>query len=118
LKNLEEIKILSEAEKIVLEVYSLLKKLPSSERFGLYSQISRATVSVCANIAEGFYRDTHKDFSHFLIISRGSVGESIVLLRLCSKLKYITESEYIDIKTQYEKLIISINSLVKYLKQK
>lgn len=116
MKTLEEIKILNEAESILLNVYSAIRVLPSSEKFGLISQISRASVSVCANIAEGFYRDSHKDFRHFLIISRGSIGEAIILLRICSKLKYIEVDKYEEIKAKYEKLIVSINSLIKYLK--
>ncbi|HCX25337.1 MAG: S23 ribosomal [Candidatus Collierbacteria bacterium GW2011_GWB1_45_35] len=116
MKTLEDIKILNEAEEITLQIYSVIKSLPAVEKFGLSSQISRATVSVCANIAEGFYRDTHKDFRHFLVISRGSIGETIVLLRICSKLKYIDLADYEIIKSKYEKLIISINALIKYLK--
>lgn len=116
MKNLDDIKILETAEKGVREVYELTQKFPRSEVFGITSQVQRAAVSVCANIAEGFYRNTNKDFINFLSISRGSAGETIILLKICSELKYIDTEKYNKLKDHYESLIISINSLIKYLK--
>jgi four helix bundle protein len=116
LKNLEDITILNQAEDYCRGAYHLTKGFPESERFGLTSQVQRASVSICANMAEGFYRNTNKDFIHFLSISRGSVGETIVLLKLASGFNYIDYIEYTKLKDNYEGLIKSINSLIKYLK--
>ncbi|MCI0751787.1 MAG: four helix bundle protein, partial [Flammeovirgaceae bacterium] len=56
-------------------VYALTGKLPSDEKFGLASQLKRASVSIPVNITEGAARNTKKEFIHFLYIARGSSSE-------------------------------------------
>lgn len=47
-------------------VYSLLKKFPEEEKYGLCSQLRRASVSITSNIAEGVSRYSSKDKIHFM----------------------------------------------------
>ena len=60
---------------LVSKVYSLTKKFPNDEKYGLVSQLNRASVSIPANIAEGWGRESRKNFVQFLRISRGSLFE-------------------------------------------
>ncbi|MFI5279411.1 MAG: four helix bundle protein [Gemmatimonadales bacterium] len=62
--------------------YSLTSSFPQHERFGLTSQIRRASVSVVANIAEGAKRTTGAEFARFLNIAEGSAAEVGVLAEL------------------------------------
>lgn len=55
--------------------YLLTDQLPSAEKYGLISQISRCAVSVPSNIAEGSSRTSNKEFAHFLSIALGSLFE-------------------------------------------
>jgi four helix bundle protein len=57
------------------EIYVLCDYLPEEERFGIISQMKRASVSVANNIAEGFGRNSKKEFQRFLSIALGSVYE-------------------------------------------
>lgn len=57
------------------EVYRLVKLLPREEQFSLSAQMRRAAVSVPSNIAEGYGRQTEKEFKQFLSVARGSVFE-------------------------------------------
>ena len=59
---------------LVVEVYKLCKILPPEERFTLTDQLRRAVISVPSNVAEGFSRNTPKEFRHFLQIASGSRG--------------------------------------------
>ena len=59
----------------VEEMYRLTEHFPSEERFGLVSQMRRASVSIATNIAEGAARQTTKERLQFLFISRGSLSE-------------------------------------------
>ena len=57
------------------------------------SQITRAAVSMPANIAEGWTRETVKDKAHFLAIAQGSMAETETLLTLCEDLGWFPQSE-------------------------
>lgn len=116
MQKLEDIKILRVAEDLCVGVYKISEKFPGSELFGLTSQVRRAASSVCANIAEGFYRSSDKDFANFLAVARGSVGETIVLLGLGQKLGYLDSEGVKGLRLNYEDLIRSINALIKHLK--
>ena len=75
MRNFRKLNIWNESIHIVTIVYELIKKLPDSEKLGLYSQLFRAAVSIPSNIAEGCAKDSQKDFARFLKISLGSSFE-------------------------------------------
>ena len=86
-------KIWQKARAQVKAVYTISRKLPKEELYGLTSQIRRAAVSVPANIAEGAGRGTDRDFCHFLDIARGSLFELDTLLILAHDLEYVSEED-------------------------
>ncbi|MCB1188429.1 four helix bundle protein [bacterium] len=67
-------------------VYSITAGFPSSEKYGLVSQLRRAVVSISANIAEGHARGTRRDYCHFVSIALGSAREVDSLLALSVEL--------------------------------
>ncbi len=75
------------------DVYRLTKSLPSDERFGLISQMRRAAVSIPANIAEGYGRETSGSYLQFLRISQGSARELETLIELAGQLGYLNAAE-------------------------
>ena len=75
------------------ETYRLTPRLPGTENYGMRSQITRAAVSMPANIAEGWTRETVKDKAHFLAIAQGSMAETETLLTLCEDLGWFPQSE-------------------------
>ena len=93
MKSFKELEVWQVSRVFVADVYRLLKKFPEEERFALCDQIRRAVVSIPSNIAEGFGRDSHKDFAHFIVQARGSLCEVETQLILASDLGYITEAE-------------------------
>lgn len=79
---------------LVTEVYRLTQNFPDAERFGLVSQLRRASVSVPSNIAEGYGRGSTADYVRFLRASRGSLYEADTQLLIASRLGFISQSEY------------------------
>ena len=92
MKSYRELTVWQKSYAFVLEVYRETGAFPRSELFGLTSQLRRAAVSVPANIAEGYCRDTRADYVRFLFIAQGSVGELDTLLSLARDLAYLDEA--------------------------
>jgi four helix bundle protein len=74
-------------------VYRVARSFPKDEIYRLTSQITRAAVSIPANIAEGNGRATSRDYAHFLAIARGSALEVETLILLAIRLEYITQNQ-------------------------
>jgi four helix bundle protein len=81
------------AMQMVQELYRLVPRLPREETYGLRSQITRAAVSVPANIAEGWTRESAREKLHFLAIAQSSLAEAETLLTLCERLGWFPERE-------------------------
>ena len=75
------------------EVYRLVPSLPKEETYGMRSQITRAIVSVPANIAEGWTRESEKEKAQFLAIAQGSLAETETLLTLCEQIGWFPTQE-------------------------
>nr|WP_317045193.1 four helix bundle protein [Jejuia pallidilutea] len=101
---------------LVKQVYQLSDKLPSEEKFGLRSQITRASVSVPSNIAEGYSRNSEVEFKRFLEIAIGSLFEVETQLVIAQELKFIEEKELEIIFTLIQKEARMINSLINKIK--
>ena len=91
--NYKNLKIWNLAIEIVDIVYEFLPTFPSEEKFGLTSQISRCSVSVPSNIAEGSAR-TNRSFSNFIDIALGSSFELETQLIIALKRKYISDEQF------------------------
>lgn len=65
--------------------------MPKHEIYGLTSQIRRASVSVPANIAEGYGRNHRKEYVQFLGVANGSLKELETLLLLAHDLNYLND---------------------------
>ena len=92
IKNYRELDVWKQSMDFVEAVYKTLKTFPSEERYGICDQIRHAAVSIPSNIAEGFGRDTPKEFAHFLSIARGSLYEIMTQLEIASRLGYLASN--------------------------
>ena len=110
--NFKKLKIWQMGMEIAKQILDLTDSYPSSEKFGLKSQMDRCSISMPSNIAEGSSR-TDKSFSHFLDISLGSSFELQTQLFLANHRKYITEeySNFIEIKIkEFQKATMSFQN--------
>lgn len=87
-KSFQDLIVWQKAHKFVLNIYSITNKFPKEEMFGLTSQLRRASVSIPANIAEGFKKKSKLVKARFYNISRGSIEECKYYLILANDLSY------------------------------
>lgn len=114
--NYRELKIWHNAIDLSVDIYQLVADFPSDEKFGLVSQLRRASVSVPSNIAEGSSRGSEKDFARFLTMSLGSLFEIETQLIISQRVGYIQNSELEKFKNQITDLIKMIMAFKKYIK--
>ncbi|MDZ7611958.1 MAG: four helix bundle protein [Candidatus Moranbacteria bacterium] len=112
-KNFYDLEIWKEANKLSVEVYTLTKAFPESEKFGITSQIRRAASSVGANIAEGFGRYHFKDKIKFYYNARGSTCETQNFIFLSQSLGYLEKENARKIFCKYDNLGKRINQFIK-----
>lgn len=118
IQKFEDLRIWQESHRLAVEIYMLTYKFPKTEIYGIASQLQRCSSSVPANIVEGYYRDTTKELIKFLFNARGSAGEVTYFLILTKELKYIDLVDYSRLRSDYEKLLASISSLINILRKK
>ena len=106
--SFEKLKVWQESRKLVGEIYNLVRKFPSEEKYALGDQIRRAIVSVPSNIAEGSGRGSLKEQIHFVEIAYGSLMETYCQLQVAADLNFIQETDLETIKPR----ISSISSML------
>ncbi len=104
-RSFQDLIVWQKGHQLVLEIYNLTSNFPSSEIYGLTSQLRRATVSVPANIAEGFKKKGIKDKIRFLNIAQASLEESRYYLILANDLKYGDSSRHLAMLEEVSKLL-------------
>ena len=97
MRNFRNYDIWKDSLNFVQEVYKLIKDLPSTEKYGLRSQITRSAVSIPSNIAEGAGRKSEKDFIRFLGVALGSSFELETQLIIAMNLNYIPKTKEDDV---------------------
>ena len=104
--DFEKLDVWKKSCRLAVNVYQLLQNCHDS---GLYSQMTRAAVSIPSNIAEGAERNSRRDFVHFLYIAKGSAAELRTQLYLAGELKLIS-------KEDTGKLVLRCKEISKMLK--
>jgi four helix bundle protein len=99
--NYKNLKIWQLGIEIANDVSDILFEFPKHERYDLSSQLSRCSVSIPSNIAEGSSR-TDKSFSHFIDISLGSSFELITQLIVAKHRKYINDLTFNQLEIKIE----------------
>ena len=87
-KNFKDLIVWQKAHQLVLAIYHLSDNFPQKELYGLTSQIRRSSVSVPANIAEGFKKEGKADKVRYMNIAQGSLEECRYYLILAQDLGY------------------------------
>ena len=104
IKRFEDLECWQAARELTKYVYELTKKEKFSRDFELVRQIRKSSVSSMGNTAEGFHRNSNKDFMRFLGCSRSSIAETVSHSYVAYDQEYIDEDELEEVKRLAEKV--------------
>lgn len=115
-KAYRKLDVWNDAMELVIACYKLVEQLPDTEKFGLMSQIRRCSVSIPANIAEGYGREHRGDYVRFLSMARGSLMELETHLTLCVRLKLTVREAVLPVWELCQKVGRQLTALIRSLK--
>src|SRR3989338_4921411 len=97
---------------LVVAVYELTDKYPSSELYGLTSQSRRCSVSIPSNIAEGRRRSGDNEFYHFLSIAFASGAELETQIEIAKRLPFGKKLDYLKVESLLTEVMKMLNTLL------
>lgn len=114
--SFEEIIAWQKARELNADIYNITNiDNTFSKDFGLRDQMRRSCISISSNIAEGFERETTKEFIRFLYIAKASAGEFRSQLYLAIDLQYLNSDEFEKLNTKINDISKLLSGLIKYL---
>lgn len=119
IERFEDIKAWQESRILVRMVYKIAKDNKDLQNdFRFRNQLTACSVSIMANIAEGFSRKYNKEFAQFLFISKGSIAELQSHLYVALDQNYIPKDKFNEIYQQADKVARLISNFITYLLNK
>ncbi len=115
INSFEDIESWKKARALNLRIYEITSKGSFSKDFTLRDQIRRASISISSNIAEGFERETKKEFIRFLFIAKASAGEVRSQLYLANDIELITKEEFEKLSLEIKEISKLISGFIRYL---
>ena len=115
IKTFEDLECWKKARSLRLKISNLAKTFPKAERFGLTSQIVRASRSVTHNIAEGYGRYHYRENAQFCRTSRGSLYEVLDQVIVAKEEGYISENDLTGLKNDILENVKILNGYINYL---
>jgi four helix bundle protein len=111
----EELEVFKRAYKVSLEIHQMSLTMPQVEQYGLAEQMRRASKSICANLAEGFGKQSlsKSEFKRFVKMGVGSADEMRVWLRYCLDLGYIDQITWQRLRNEYEEVAKMLQGLAR-----
>ena len=117
INSFEELNIWKESRSFNEKLYKISNNGLFDKDYDLKRQIRRASISVSSNIAEGFERNTDKEFIRFLYYAKGSAGEVRSQLFLSSDLNHFNKDDFDKLYNQITEKSKMISGMIKYLKK-
>jgi len=111
--SFEKLEVWQLARKFVGFIYQITKIFPPEEKYGLVTQIRRASLSIASNIAEGSGRKSKKDQSNFYQMAYGSAMEVLNQVIISLDLKLMPENDYFTCRSKLEELSMKLYALKK-----
>jgi four helix bundle protein len=114
----EKLDVWKKSVDFAVAIYKATESFPKEEKFGLISQIRRASVSISANIAEGAARTSTKEFLYFLSNAQGSASEVATEILIAFRLGFLNEKIYSNLYSNLDEIGRMISGLRQHLRNR
>lgn len=110
--SFEKLTIWKKAVEWSVKVIDVVEKMNCDRKhYRLVEQLESSSTSVAMNLAEGKGRYSQKEFRQYIYISRGSLYETLTLLLIMKKKKWISDQDYVSLRSQGLEINKMLNSL-------
>lgn len=117
-EGLSRLKVWMRAKDFARLIYrKVLPSLPSEEKWNLDQQLRRASLSISANIAEGYGRFYYQDNVRFCYTARGSLEEVLSHLTFAHEMGFVSSGLYQELAAEGDEIDKMLNGYISYLKQ-
>ncbi len=116
INSFKDLIVWQRAMELVVSLYQLTEKYPSSEKYGLISQTRRAAVSIPSNIAEGRRRSSRADYKNFLTIAYGSGAELETQIEIAKRLPFGRNLDFSQADALLLETMKMLNSMISKLR--
>lgn len=113
-RTFKDLVVWQRAMQLVVVIYEVTKTLPSTEAYGLTSQMRRSAVSIPSNIAEGYRRHNIKEYLQFCGIAAGSAAELETQILIVNKVYPAVDCKDAQrLLTEVQKMLYVLNQKLK-----
>jgi four helix bundle protein len=112
-QSFKELRVWQEARELAVTIYGLTSTGKLAKDFGLREQMQRAAVSIASNIAEGYERNSDKEFIRFLMIAKGSLSELRTQLDIAQEIGHLDREVFVALEDRSVKLGAMLTKLIK-----
>jgi four helix bundle protein len=118
MQDFRKLKVWEKSHALALSIYRVTPGFPSSEMYGLTSQIRRCSISIPSNIAEGCGRSTNGDLLRFLDIAMGSAKELEYQLLLSHELGFVSAEQHEQLTADVAEVERMLSALISKLRSR
>lgn len=104
IQTYRDLKIWQRSFDLAVQIYNATRNFPEEEKYGLIAQIRRCAVSVPSNIAEGYARNTTKDYVRYLRIAIGSLCELQTQVLISARLNYLNKDLTVSLEREMSEI--------------
>jgi four helix bundle protein len=115
IEKFEDLLVWKEAMRLSVQLYRCLK---DCKNYGFRDQIQRSVISIPSNIAEGFERQSNKEFIQYLYIAKGSCGELRTQLHIAFEINLVEKSKCEEYLECTRKISAMLYQLIKTRKER
>ena len=112
--SFEKLEVWQLSRKLVKLTYEITSTFPNEEKFGIVSQMRRATISVSSNISEGSSRKSFKDQARFTVMAYSSLMELLNQFILSNDLDWLSSEKLILVRELIDEISNKLNALRNY----